>query len=250
MPGLQGTGSLWSSYTMNTESAYRYAIYYMPALHTAWWAAGSHWLGRCAVTGQTFAQPVIPDLSAERFEQLTLDPRRYGWHATLKAPFQLDTGHGLNNLRTALQNLATDLPAFEMPALQVSTVGGFLALRPVHHNARLHTTADACVTRLHPLVKPLGPDELARRRQAQLNPAQDRLLMQWAYPWVLEEFKFHLSLTGPIHALTADELEALVQAAQTHFEALPPARFEHLALFAEPHKGAEFQWVESVELRG
>ena len=250
MPGLQGTGSHWLSNTMNTESAYRYAVYFMPALHTEWWTAGCHWLGRCAVTGRTLPQPGIPGFSSAQFQQLTQEPRRYGWHATLKAPFQLDRGHGLQNLRTAMLNLANELPAFEMPALQVSTDGGFLALRPAQRDPRLHAAADACVTRLHHLVKPLGLDELTRRRQAQLSPTQDRLLMQWAYPWVLEEFKFHLSLTGPLHALTADEREALWQAAQSHFETLPLARFEHLTLFAEPHKGADFQWVESMELKG
>jgi len=100
------------------------------------------------------------------------------------------------------------------------------------------------------MAKPLSATELARRRQAGLTAAQDALLLTWGYPWVLDEFKFHLSLTGPLNALNDNEVDALWQAAQRHFEPLPPARFTHLALFAEPTKGADFQCLESVELRG
>lgn len=233
---------------MNTESAYRYAVYYMPALHSAWWGAGSQWLGRCAATGQTLPQPHIDGLSSALFEQLTQEPRRYGWHATLKAPFELQSGESLSSLRAALQALASDLRAFDLPALQVSTEGGFLALRPITSHSKIQDTAAACVTRLHALAKPLGKAELARRRQATLTPAQDRLLQQWGYPWVLDEYKFHLSLTGPLQALRPHERHALVQAAHTQFDSLPAARFAHLALFVEPQKGADFQWIESVEL--
>ena len=233
---------------MTTKSVYRYAIYFTPAMHSEWWTRGSHWLGRCAATGQSLKQPLIPGLSPSQFQHYTQEPRRYGWHATLKAPFQLMPGETPASLLAAMQLLAQELPPFDLPALKVSTSGGFLALRPTRPVNAIQATAAACVQQLHGFAKPLSPDDLARRRQSNLTPAQDQLLMQWAYPWVLDEFQFHLSLTGPTSSMTEGECQALVNAAQGHFETLPPCRFTHLALFVEPEKGADFQWLETVAL--
>jgi hypothetical protein len=153
------------------------------------------------------------------------------------------------SLLQAVQDLAQDLPAFDLPPLQVSSEGDFMALRPAGDVSAIEATAAACVTRLHGFAKPLSPADLARRRQSLLTPAQDQMLVQWGYPWVLDEFKFHLSLTGPLHQVTEAERQALTQAAQAHFETLPPCRFGHMALCVEPKKGADFQWLHSVALR-
>lgn len=234
---------------MTTEFAYRYAIYFIPALHSAWWAAGSHWLGRCAATGQSLKQPLLAGVEPQQLRLITQDPRRYGWHATLKAPFELRPEHSVASLLKAVEKLAQDLPAFDLPPLQVSTEGGFMALRPLRDASAIQTTATACVTRFHGFAKPLSPADLARRRQSPLTPAQDQLLVQWGYPWVQDEFKFHLSLTGPLHQVSDAQRQALKQAAQTHFETLTPCRFAHIAVFVEPEKGADFHWLQSMALR-
>jgi Protein of unknown function (DUF1045) len=235
---------------MNADTPYRCAVYFAPTVHSDWWQAGSQWLGRCAATGASYAPVNIHGVTPDAFQACTADPRRYGWHATLKAPFALAPGHSLATLRTAMRALADTLPAFDMPPLRVSTQGQFLALRPEGDLTRINATAAACATQLHALAQPLNATELARRRQAPLTPEQDRLLLEWGYPWVLEHFQFHLSLTGPLGAVTPDVQAALTQAAQARFEALPVCRFAHIALFVEPHAGADFEWVEQMELRG
>lgn len=229
---------------------YRCAVYFVPEVHSDWWQAGSQWLGRCAATGASYAPADIPGVTPAEFQACTADPRRYGWHATLKAPFALAAGQSLDTLRTALRALADTLPAFDMPPLRVSTLGQFLALRPQGDLTRINATAAACVTQLHALARPLNDTELARRRQAPLTPEQDRLLTEWGYPWVLDHFQFHLSLTGPLGTLAPDMQAALTQAAQARFEGLPVGRFAHIALFVEPHAGADFELVEHMELRG
>ena len=234
---------------MNTENAYRYAIYYAPEASSAWWAAGSNWLGRCALTGRKLAQAVIEGVAPEHFHTYTQDPRRYGWHATLKAPFALASGESLSSLITGLRTIASQHSAFAMPRLQVSTDGGFLALRPTVHDPRIHSTADACVTGLQALTQPLTAEDLIRRRQKRLTTRQERYLQEWSYPWVLDEFKFHMSLTGPLRNIPTAELTALVSAAQDLFDALPACRFTHLSVFAEPQVGDNFVWVDNVALR-
>lgn len=238
---------------MNSDqhlTPYRCAVYFVPAVYSDWWQAGSHWLGRCAASGATYAPADIHGVDPAEFQACTAEPRRYGWHATLKAPFTLADGHSLDSLRIALRELANTLPAFDMPPLRVSSRGQFLALRPDGDTTHINATAAACVKQLHPLAQPLNEAELARRRQTHLTPEQDRLLLEWGYPWVLDHFQFHLSLTGPLHAIAPDVKAALIDAAQARFETLPVCRFAHLALFVEPHRGADFEFVEQMELRG
>lgn len=235
---------------MNSEHPlpYRCAVYFVPELHSDWWQAGSQWLVRCAASGAAYAPPDIPGVTPSEFQALTAEPRRYGWHATLKAPFTLAAEQSLDALRTAMRSLASRWSAFDLPPLRVSDLGGFLALRPEGNLIRLNETAAACVQELHPLAQPLTDAELARRRQAPLTPEQDSLLLAWGYPWVLDHFQFHLSLTGPLGKCSPEVKAALLQAAKTRFETLPVCRFEHIALFIEPHAGADFELLDTMNL--
>lgn len=229
--------------------AHRYAIYFAPLPDSPWWQAGSAWLGRCAARQAPLPQPVIAGVSSTELLALTATPRRYGWHATLKAPFALCSGASVQTLREALQSLAQEFAGFDMPSLQATCLDDFLALVPQGDCDALHAVAKACVTQLHPLAAPLSPAELQRRRQAGLSPAQDALLTRWGYPHVMEFFRFHCSLTGSLQGVKAQQLHALQQAAQAWFGALPRCRFESLALFAEPAPGADMVLVEHVRLR-
>jgi hypothetical protein len=238
---------------MSSESCsrpYRCAVYFAPTPFGDWWQAGSQWLGRCAASGAHYAPPDIHGIDPEKFQNWTSDPRRYGWHATLKAPFQLAQGKNIQDLSSRMRLLAQHLPPFTLPRLQVSTQGGFLALRPTETSAQIDAAAATCVKELHDMAKPLGPVEMAHRRKTPLTAEQDRLLESWGYPWVFEHFKFHLSLTGPLEQTTLHEQEALIEAAKLQFDALEHCRFEHLALFIEPEKGADFELTEWMELKG
>lgn len=237
---------------MNFESIptpYRCAVYFAPQPFSDWWLAGSHWLGRCALTGACYAPQDIHGIEPGLFQSLTADPRRYGWHATLKAPFTLAPEKTISDLLEAMQEIADRFPAFTLPPLHISTENNFLALRPLIDHGQINDVAEACVKDLHDLTSPLSTSELQRRRKAPLSARQDQLLDEWGYPWVMEEFKFHMSLTGPLDPCTAKQREALIDAAQLHFQELPACRFDHLALFVEPENGAHFQLIKLVELR-
>ena len=264
------------------KPAYRYAIYYAPPVDSPWWLAGSHWLGRCAATGNVLGQPRVPGFSPEAFAAVTAAPRRYGWHATLKAPFALAEGAYLKQLFAVLDDLAGALSAFDMPTLRVKRLDDFLALVPnprVLHapeggwakrsapcpppaaqapplpaqNALpthlLEGIARVCVQELTPLAAPLTAAELKRRRQAPLTAAQDALLVRWGYPYVMEEFRFHCSLTGSLKGLDLEQIQVLQHTAEDVFHVLPPSRFDSLALFEEPEPGADFRLVQHFGLR-
>src|SRR5262249_14198568 len=67
----------------------RYAIYFVPPADSALYRFGAGFLGYDCYTGERLRQPHDTALTASEWAQLTREPRRYGFHATLKAPFRL-----------------------------------------------------------------------------------------------------------------------------------------------------------------
>ncbi len=233
---------------MTEPRAHRYAIYYAPTALSLWWDAGSHWLGRCAARQCTLRQPVIAGVDAAQFQALTAAPRRYGWHATLKAPFTLAAHATPAMLLNAVQTLASRLQSFDMPALQVTRLGDFLALVPQARSAAIDALAQACVVDLHEFAEPLSEAELQRRRKSRLTPEEDALLLRWGYPHVLDQFRFHCSLTGPLNALNEDAIAAVQSAAKAYFSVLPPHRFDNIGVFVEPSAGGDFVLLQQFPL--
>ena len=220
--------------------AYRYAIYFAPAPQSPWWQAGSQWLGRCAAGQSVGAMPTVQGVSDEDYRQVTAAPRRYGWHATLKAPFALADGVTVQQLESALEAIAQSTSAFDMPPLQVALLDDFLAVIPEPQSQSANALAARCVMELQALAAPLSPSELQRRRKAPLSAAQDALLLRWGYPFVLDQYQLHCSLTGSLASMNPEQVHRLQLAAQAWFSPLATCRFESLALFAEPSPGADF----------
>ena len=233
--------------TMNDLlEAHRHAAYFAPAPDSAAWRLGTQWLGRCPHRGQELAQPLPAGWDADAFAQRTREPRRYGWHATLKAPFTLEQGCSVAALRSGFSELASGAGAPFLLHLALAQVGNFLALVPRQPCAPLQALADACVRQLHPFAAPLPPAEVARRSRGGLSARQQDMLAQWGYPYVLQDFAFHLTLTGSLDGLSADQTAQLVQHATNWFAPLlsEGLQIDAVSWFAEDAPGADFRWVE------
>lgn len=178
--------------------AARYALYFTPAPRTPLWRFGCDWLGYDAADGQTIAPTGLADLDAEIQSRVTETPRRYGFHATLKAPFGLAEGVAERDLHAAVKRFARRRRRFSLPPLQLAELERFLALQPTSQNSRLTDLADECVRAFEPFRAPLSDAERERRSAAGLTPRQRELLNAWGYPYVFEAFRFHITLTGPL----------------------------------------------------
>lgn len=208
----------------------RYAVYYAPR-DGGFSAAAAAWLGWDATGGRVVPQPEVPGI-ADR----TAEPRRYGFHGTLKPPFRLAEGVCLGDLTEALAGLAGRLAPVEMPGLHLAELDGFLALIPVGESTALQDLAGKVVVALDPFRAPLTEAEIVRRRPDSLTLRQRALLAAYGYPYVLEEFQFHLTLSGRLQDHAA---AALRVAAARHFDGLlpQPFRLEDLCLFGEDQAG-------------
>ena len=152
--------------------------------------------------------------------------------------------HDVGDLLLKMHQLAKSLKPFDLPRLGVSTKGGFLSLRPTEISEQLNDAAAICVRDLHSFALPLDEAELARRRKAKLTPEQDKLLVEWGYPWVLDQFNFHFSLTGSLQSIDEPKQQKLMQAAQQHFGNLSVCRFDRIALVIEPEAGKDFEVIK------
>lgn len=181
----------------------RYAIFYTPEAALAEW--GAAWLGWDSRTGSTLAQPDIDGLD---LAPLTRRPRSYGFHGTLKAPFRLVEGSTQADLLHHAQTFAANHAPFSIGRLALQHHGGFLALRPESDVPELHDFAAAVVKAFDPFRAPLTEAEISRRRASRLSPRQDQHMLDWGYPYIFEDFNFHLTLSGRVPADTANKMIA------------------------------------------
>ncbi|MGR3504124.1 DUF1045 domain-containing protein [Pseudaestuariivita sp.] len=219
----------------------RHAIYFTPRAG-ALAEAGARWLGWDVLRGVPVPKPDLAGLDA-----VTRTPRKYGFHATLKPPFRLAEGMTGDQLCAAVEALAERTPAARCAGLQVATIGRFLALVPLGSQDDLASVAAACVQELDDFRAAPTAEETERRRKAQLTPRQEALLARWGYPYVLDEFRFHMTLTGPIP--TAD-LPLWTERVAAHFPPMPaPFVLDQIALCGERQDSA-FEVIGQFPLRG
>ncbi|MEY8830374.1 DUF1045 domain-containing protein [Sedimentitalea sp. XS_ASV28] len=219
----------------------RFAIYFVPP-HGALAEFGARWLGWDLATGSAVAQPGIAGLAT-----ITRTPRKYGFHGTLKPPFRLADGCDPDGLARAVQAMAATCAPARCEGLHLSRIGRFLALTPVGDTGGIERVAATCVRALDDWRAPPDAAELSRRRRARLTERQDALLTRWGYPYVMEEFRFHMTLTG---RLAPDEVAQWHETATAHMPDLPaPFVMDAIALVGE-RKDGHFELIQCYTLTG
>ncbi len=218
----------------------RYAIYYAPRPGSELGEKGAAWLGYDAATGLDAPRPELDGLPAP-LADLAATPRRYGFHATLKAPFALAEGATAQALDAALGAYAATRSPLEIGPLAVGADYGFVALRPAAQGDRLSDAVFEIVETFEPYRAPLSEAEVARRRRAGLTERQDAQLLAYGYPYVGADFHLHLTLTGRLDPALAD---AVASVARAYFGAElldAPHTLDGLCLFGDPGGGAPFR---------
>ncbi len=219
----------------------RYAIYYTPAPASALWQLASAWIGYDAHTGRAVSRPEALGVAPDDLTAATANPSRYGFHATLVAPFELAPGLEEDELAETLATFCRHWPAFRA-TLQVDRIYDFLALVPAHADPRLDTLAAACVRGFDRFRAPLSDADLARRDSPDLSDHERALLKRWGYAHVLDAFRFHMSLTGALPDETLASLQP--ELAALFADVLrAPVVIDGLSLLKQPDRTAPFRCI-------
>lgn len=230
------------------KSDARYAVYLVPPRDSQLWNAGCRWLGRDPETSEIFAPQDVPGFPAEKLLRVTASPRVYGFHATLKAPFRLADGVDETKLSAEIARLAGSVAKFPVPALKVDRLNGFIALLLTGSNAALADLERRCVVELDALRAPMEEAERVRRSTAGLTQRQRDYLARWGYPYVFEEFRFHMTLTERVDDAVAGVLMPWI--AQNFQSALAEqSQVAELAAFVQAAPGKDFLLLERFPLR-
>ena len=175
----------------------RYAIYFTPHPSAPLALFGASVLGYDSYSGESVARIDLNGITAAALEAATVTPRKYGFHATLAAPFYLNDKHTEAGLLEALDTFCDQESAASLGSLRVNALGDFIALTP-DAASPVDEIAHQCVTFFDTFRAPLGSDDIARRSNGRLTPRQQAHLMRWGYPYVFEDFRFHMTLTGSL----------------------------------------------------
>ncbi len=220
----------------------RFAIYYAPPAGSELEAFGRRWLGRDPVTGDGVERAPIEGLDPAELARITRPARHYGFHGTLKAPFALEPGRHATDLRAAARDFAASRVAFEAPPLQLAKLSRWLALTPKASSPALDRLAADCVRAFEPFRAQPSAAELERRRQSGLTPRQDRHLTAFGYPYVFEDFHFHMTLAGPLDEARLDRLYRTLLPMIGPF----PLVVDAIAIYRQPRRDEPF--VETARL--
>jgi putative phosphonate metabolism protein len=226
----------------------RYAIYHAAAPGSELDRFGAHMLGYDAYEGSDLPFPEGVTQTFSDWRDLTQDPRKYGFHATLKAPMALADGRSEAELAAACKAFAATPRRIPVIEPMVDSISGFIAVIPAQPSAELQQLADDCTREFDSYRASLTPEDRRRRNPAKLTPRQRDYLDRWGYPYVMEDFRFHMTLTGRLDAERRNPIVAMLRD-RFSIAGLKRLAIDRLALFRQDDAASRFRIVGHWPLR-
>lgn len=225
----------------------RYAIYFVPKRDSALDRFGAQLLGYDAWSGENLPFPTHVTQTIADWREVTADPRKYGFHGTLKAPFALAKGKTESALVAACAAFAETPRPIPVIRPVVDGISGFIAVIPAERSRELEWLARDCVTTFDNFRAPLTEQDRARRNPDRLTPRQRDYLDQWGYPYVMDEFRFHMTLTG---RLDETRRGGVLQMLRDEFSGMEISSLavDRIALFRQDDQHSRFRIIDSWPL--
>ena len=130
----------------------------------------------------------------------------------------------------------------------VGSISGFIAVVPAAPSPELERLAEDCTREFDSFRELLTPEDRARRNPTDLTPRQREYLDRWGYPYVMEEFRFHMTLTG---RLAAERREPVLTMLRNSFSAVgvKTLAIDRVAVFRQENADSRFRIVKDWQLR-
>jgi hypothetical protein len=226
----------------------RYAICFTPPASDPLSLVAANWLGRNVFSGDMLEPPAVRGLGIHEIAFHTAVPRRYGFHGVLKAPFHLSGDMSESQLLRDLMRFAGTFAPFQISRLEIARLGSFYSLMPSAPCGQIQYLASAIVQEFDRYRAPLSEADIERSDPDGLSAAQFANLHRWGNPYVMDEFRFHMPVTGSINAIDMPRIEP---ALRTIFEPVlkEPVMVSNVALMIEEGTGGPFR-VHSLHPMG
>src|SRR5215510_14201921 len=233
---------------MTTPADARYAIYFVPAAQTNLYRFGCSIVGYDSYSGGDVDLLDGFDQEFANWREITDEPRRYGFHATLKAPFRLPPSRSEAALTDAFDKFAKLGHPVARIEPEITALGDFIAIVPRRPTPALDRLANQCTTSFDAFRAPVTAKERARRTASYLSPSQMQNLDRWGYPFVFEDFRFHMTLTGPLPEAARDHTMAVLRRAFDRMCGKGEIAVDQLVLVNQPDERARFRVLRQAEL--
>ena len=221
----------------------RYAIYYSPEAQTPLWSLGTGWIGRDALADRLVEPRHAVAVTELERQALTATPAHYGLHATMKAPFQLRNGYGYEDLRQHMLEFCGRRRAFSLPRLVLKNMDDFVALVAQSPSESLNRLAQDCVEEFDEFRQAMTPYELSLRTSKPMTRQQYEYLHKWGYPYVMETYRFHITLSNRTFRDQCDRVMAGLGPALEQVNARG-VEFDGLCLFYQEGRDRPFVFLE------
>lgn len=216
----------------------RYAVYFTPPQDDPLTRAAASWLGRDAFGGHALPEGKPDGFSSQEFAYNTAEPRRYGFHATIVAPFALNPAKTDESLIEAFDRFCMAWSRFGA-RLEVTSILSFVAIMEAERSDTLNAMAAEAVEYFNPFLATLSDADIARRKPESLTSHQLVMLQRWGYPYVMDEFRFHMTLSSSLDEAARVRMKMAANARFDEFLA-EPVEIGGLGLFVEHESGAPF----------
>jgi putative phosphonate metabolism protein len=226
----------------------RYAIYYASAHGSSLDQFGAELLGYDAWIGAVLPFPESVIEKAPDWRELTEDPRKYGFHGTLKAPMALAKGKTEAGLLAACAAFADQARPIPQIVPVVQAISGFIAVIAEQRSDELERLAANCVRDFDTFRSPLTAEDRVRRNPAKLTSRQCEYLDRWGYPYVMEEFRFHMTLTGRLGETRREDVLTLLRDRFARI-GIGELAIDRIALFRQADSDARFEIIGDWQLR-
>jgi len=231
----------------------RYAIFFCPSRGSPLALFGERALG-LSVSGERLSSgsaalhdpQAYPDI--KRFLRNTQTPAHYGFHATLKAPFNLAKGSTESDLLQLAKQLVSVQSSCTLDSLVPEFFSGFMALRLSKPLPAVDQLAKNCVLHFDPLRAPLSEADWKKRPATTMSEQQLLYMQRYGYPYVLEEFRFHMTLTGKLCStqMHTDYLDWLTRSYNALIIEAP--RLDQLVVCYQPDRQTPFRRLAEFAL--
>ena len=223
----------------------RFAIYYAPDENSELDVFGRCWLGWDPFLGKEISKKYRKNFL--NFDNFVVGPKKYGFHGNLKAPFRLKKEYTYSDLEKKVYEIAKELQRFDVGKLNLKKIGNFIALVP-EKNDKIKYLSNKLVTGLDFLRDELLEEEILKRNPQTLTLNQKKMLTNWGYPYVLDEFNFHLTLTDKIDNKKIDNILKSIKRNLRYID-FEKVNFNNICIFGEK-KDEKFYFIKRFKLEG